>query len=299
MKTAAQKRIDFRNMLKEEKECFVTPCVYDALSGKLAQEAGIRVLAMGGYAIEASRLAQPDVGFLSLTEMTDALKFIADATDIPIIADGDTGYGNALNVIRSEHEFEHAGATCIFFEDQVWPKRCGHMDGKQVISAEEHTQKIRAACDARTDKNTLIMARTDSRYIHGLEDSINRGKMYADAGADIVFLEALTGRDEMERAGREFEGSGAYLYANMIEGGKTPLIPAKELRQMGFAGVFWPCSVLYLLTKTLYESFSVLAKEGTTESLKDQMIDFPKFNSFIGLDTYKELERKYKVDRDD
>lgn len=298
MKTAHQKRLDFRARLKSKK-IMITPGIYDALSAKIAQEAGIPCLAMGGYAIEASRLAQPDVGLLSLAEMTDALKQICDATDIPVIGDGDTGYGNALNAIRTEREFEAAGAACVFLEDQVWPKRCGHMDGKQVITAEEHAQKIRAAADARIDKDMMIMARTDTRAINGLEDAIERGKRYADAGAEIIFIEALRDRNEIEKAARAFEGTGIYLTSNMIEGGKTPLIPAQELEQMGYSVVFWACSSLYLVSKTLHDAFSTLNTTGTTASLADKMIDFTQFNHFIGLDTYKKLEREYKVDRDD
>jgi 2-methylisocitrate lyase-like PEP mutase family enzyme len=298
MKTAHQKRLDFRARLKSKK-IMIVPGIYDALSAKIAQEAGIPCLAMGGYAIEASRLAQPDVGLLSLSEMTTALKQICDAVDIPVIGDGDTGYGNALNAIRTEQEFEAAGAACVFLEDQVWPKRCGHMDGKQVITAEEHAQKLRAAVDARVDKEMMIMARTDTRAINGLDDAIERGKRYADAGAEILFIEALRDRAEIEKAARAFEGTGIYLTSNMIEGGKTPLIPASELEQMGYSVVFWACSSLYLVSKTLHDAFTVLNTTGTTASIADKMIDFPRFNHFIGLDTYKKLEREYKVDRDD
>ena len=298
MKTAHQKRLDFRARLKSKK-IMIVPGIYDALSAKIAQEAGIPCLAMGGYAIEASRLAQPDVGLLSLSEMTTALKQICDAVDIPVIGDGDTGYGNALNAIRTEQEFEAAGAACVFLEDQVWPKRCGHMDGKQVITAEEHAQKLRAAVDARVDKEMMIMARTDTRAINGLDDAIERGKRYADAGAEILVIEALRDRSEIEKAARAFEGTGIYLTSNMIEGGKTPLIPASELEQMGYSVVFWACSSLYLVSKTLHDAFTVLNTTGTTASIADKMIDFPRFNHFIGLDTYKKLEREYKVDRDD
>lgn len=298
MKTAEQKRLDFRKRLASGK-IMITPSVYDALSAKIAEEAGSPSLVMGGYAIEASRLAQPDVGLLSLTEMTGALRQIAAATDVPLIGDGDTGYGNALNVIRTVEEFEHAGASCLFLEDQVWPKRCGHMDGKQVIDAGEHAQKIRAACDARTDKNFMVMARTDSRAVYGLSDAIERGKRYADAGAELVFVEAMRSREEMETVARAFEGTGAYLVGNMIEGGKTPIIKADELEEMGYSIVFWACTSLYVVARSLYEAFSTLQKEGTTESLSGRMIDFDQFNHFIGLDRYKELERRYQVGRDD
>ncbi|MBS6157445.1 MAG: isocitrate lyase/PEP mutase family protein, partial [Sutterella sp.] len=262
MKTAEEKRLEFRRNL-ETGTFMIAPGIYDALSAKIAEASGLNCLAMGGYAISATRLGQPDVGLLSLTEMRESLKQICDATEIPVIGDGDTGFGNALNVIRTENEYERAGASCIFFEDQKWPKRCGHMEGKQVIPAEIHVQKIRAACDARIDKNTVIMARTDTRAINGVDDAIRRGHLYADAGAEILFIEALRDRSEVERLAREFEGTGTYLFANMIEGGKTPIIPASELKEMGYAGVFWSCASLYLVAKTLKDAFTELARDGT------------------------------------
>lgn len=297
-KTAAEKRKQFRDQMNSGK-IMIAPSVYDALSAKLAEAAGMNCLAMGGYAVEASRLGQPDVGLLSLTEMTATLKNICDATNIPVVGDGDTGYGNALNVIRTVEEFEKAGAACIFLEDQVWPKRCGHMEGKQVISAEEHAEKIRAAYNAREDKNFVIMARTDSRAIYGLDDAIERGKRYADAGAEMLFVEALRTREELEKVARAFEGTGVHMVGNMIEGGKTPIVNAYELEQMGFSLVFWACAPLYLVSKTLLDAFTVLKEKGDMESIRDKMIDFFKFNQFIGLDEYKKLEREYNVDRDD
>ena len=293
MKTSEAKRLEFRRNL-ETGTFMIAPGIYDALSAKIAEVSGLNCLAMGGYAISATRLGQPDVGLLSLTEMRESLKQICEATDIPVIGDGDTGYGNALNVIRTENEYERAGASCIFFEDQKWPKR--HMEGKQVIPAEIHVQKIRAACDARIDKNTVIMARTDTRAINGVDDAIRRGHLYADAGAEILFIEALRDREEVERLAREFEGTGTYLFANMIEGGKTPIIPASELKEMGYAGVFWSCASLYLVAKTLKDAFTELARDGTSDAFLSRMIDFSEFNHFIGLDRYRELEKRYAAD---
>lgn len=295
MKTSEAKRLELRRNL-ETGTFMIAPGIYDALSAKIAEVSGLNCLAMGGYAISATRLGQPDVGLLSLTEMRESLKQICEATDIPVIGDGDTGYGNALNVIRTENEYERAGASCIFFEDQKWPKRCGHMEGKQVIPAEIHVQKIRAACDARIDKNTVIMARTDTRAINGVDDAIRRGHLYADAGAEILFIEALRDREEVERLAREFEGTGTYLFANMIEGGKTPIIPASELKEMGYAGVFWSCASLYLVAKTLKDAFTELARDGTSDAFLSRMIDFSEFNHFIGLDRYRELEKRYAAD---
>lgn len=298
MKTAHDKRKAFRENLRSGR-FMIAPGIYDALSAKVAEAAGLPCLTMGGYAISASRLGEPDVGLLSLSEMTEALKQICDATDIPVIGDGDTGYGNALNVLRTEQEYEKAGASCIFFEDQVWPKRCGHMEGKAVISAEEHAEKIRAACDARIDRETLIMARTDARAVNGIEDAVRRGHLYAEAGAEALFIEALRDRGEVERIAREFEGTGVHLFANMIEGGKTPIISARELQAMGYAGVFWSCASLYMVTKTLFDNFSTLAKEGTSESFLGDLMPFGEFNRFIGLEKYRELEKRYGVRRQD
>ena len=298
MTTPNEKRRAFRRNL-ETGRFMIAPGIYDALSAKLAEVAGLPCLAMGGYAISASRLGEPDVGLLSLSEMTEALKQICGATDIPVIGDGDTGYGNALNVIRTTHEYEMAGASCIFFEDQVWPKRCGHMEGKQVIPQEEHAEKIRAACDARIDRDTLIMARTDARAVNGIEDAVRRGHLYAEAGAEALFIEALRDRGEVERVAREFEGSGVYLFANMIEGGNTPIIPADELKAMGYAGVFWSCASLYMVAKMLLRNFSILAREGTSERFQKELMAFSDFNRFIGFERYRELELKYRVRHED
>lgn len=298
MKTATEKRIQFRENLKSGK-IMIAPGVGDALTAKIAQMAGLPLITMGGYSVSASRLGQPDVGLLSFTEMAEQLAGICNATDVPIIADGDTGYGNALNVIRTLRIFENAGASCIFFEDQAWPKRCGHMDGKQVIDPFEHAQKIRAACDARLDKETMIMSRTDSRAVYGIDDAIERSKRYADAGAEICFADGIGSREELEKFAKEMEGTGAYIVANMIEGGKTPIVPAKELEQMGYSVVFWACSAVYTVSKALLDLFTDLKNDGTTEKHVGNMISFGDFNHIIGLDDYKQLERTYKVDRDD
>lgn len=294
MTIANDKRKAFRRALKEG-EFLLAPGIYDALSAKIAQDSGMNCLAMGGYAISASRLAKPDVGLLSLTQMTEALREIASATSIPVIADGDTGYGNPLNVMHTVELYEAAGASCVFFEDQVWPKRCGHMEGKQVIPCEDHVQKIRAACEARADKDTLIMARTDARAVNGLEDALQRAERYAEAGAEALFIEALRSREEMETALERFKGSGVYLFANMIEGGKTPIIPAQELKAMGFAGVFWSCCSLYAVAKTLKTAFTTIWETGTSDSFAEtDLIEFSDFNRLVGLPEYLELSKKFQ-----
>jgi len=200
-------------------EFLTLPGVYDALTAKIAANVGFKCLVMGGYSIAASRLGQPDVGYLTMTEMSQALKNICDAVDLPVMADGDTGYGNALSVRRTVMEYEKAGAAAILFEDQIWPKRCGHMQGKEVIPAEEHAVKIRAAVDARTNPDTVIIARTDSRAVYDLKEAIRRGWTYFDAGADALFIEAPQDEAELKDIGRSFPGK--ILLANMVEGGKT------------------------------------------------------------------------------
>ncbi|WP_455654489.1 isocitrate lyase/PEP mutase family protein [Phascolarctobacterium sp.] len=278
--------------LLQKPDILVLPGVYDALTAKIAAEVGFDALVMGGYSIAASRLGQPDVGYLSMTEMTQALKGIVDATELPVFADGDTGYGNALSVRRTMQEYERAGAAAVLFEDQVWPKRCGHMAGKQVIEAAEHARKLRAAADARTDSDFLLIARTDARAVNGLDDAIERGKLYLANGAEALFIEAPQNIGELETIARAFPDT--VLIANMIEGGRTPNLTAKDLENIGFKIVFWPCSALYVITQAFKEAMTVLHETGTTKGYEDKMMHFSDFNRFIGLESYMELEKRYK-----
>lgn len=275
-----------------QKEILVLPGVYDALTAKIAVAAGFDGVVMGGYAVAASRLGEPDVGYLSMTEMRDALRTIARAVDVPVVADGDTGYGNALSARRTLQEYEWAGAAAVLFEDQVWPKRCGHMAGKQVVDTAEHAKKIRAAADAKLRQSTLLIARTDARAVMGLDEAIERGKLYLDSGAEALFIEAPQSAWELEKIGKSFPDT--ILIANMIEGGRTPELTAKDIENLGFDIVFWPCTALYTITKAFGEVMSTLRREGTTLSCDSKMLHFSEFNSFIGLDKYNELDKKYK-----
>lgn len=280
--------------LIQKDEMLVVPGAYDALSAKIIEQAGFKAMLMGGYSIAASRLAQPDVGYLSMTEMVAALKVITDAVELPVIADGDTGYGNPLSVMRTVQEYEKSGAAAVIFEDQVVPKRCGHMQGKEVIPASEHVQKIKAACAAKQSDALLIIARTDARGVLGLSPAIERGKLYLDAGADALFIEAPQSADELEIIGRAF--SDTILIANMVEGGRTPSLTALELQQLGFKIVFWPCTALYAIAYTLLNVFKTLQETGSTSDYQKQMLSFHDFNALVGLENYLELDKRYKTD---
>ncbi len=275
-----------------QKEILVLPGVYDALTAKIAVAEGFDGLVMGGYAVAASKLGEPDVGYLSMTEMAEALRTIARAVDVPVVADGDTGYGNALSAQRTLREYEHAGAAAVLFEDQVWPKRCGHMAGKQVVDAAEHAKKIRAAADGKLRQSTLLIARTDARAVLGLDEAIERGKRYLDSGAEALFIEAPQSVDELRKIAESFPDT--ILIANMIEGGRTPELTGKDLEDMGFDIVFWPCTALYTITSAFGRVMRTLRREGTTISCAGDMLEFGEFNSFIGLDKYNELDKKYK-----
>lgn len=276
-------------------EILELPGVYDAFSAKMAEKAGFTGLVMGGYQVSASMLAQPDVGYLSMTEMTFALKNICDAVNVPVFADGDTGYGNAMNVRRTTREYEHAGASAVLFEDQVWPKKCGHMEGKKVVPKEEHVMKIRAAVEARRDPDMVIIARTDARAVNGLEDALDRAKACVEAGADMLFVEAPQSLDELKRVVEVLRPLGKPLMANMIEHGKTPRLTAKALEDMGFSAVFFPVCAMYTMAKSLTQLFKTLRKEGTTKGMEDQMLSFTEFNELIGLPEYNALEKKYRL----
>lgn len=274
-------------------DIIIAPGAYDALSAKLIEAAGFKVVIMGGYSVAASRLAQPDVGCLSMSEMAQSLKLINDAVHLPVIADGDTGYGNPLSVRRTVQEYEMLGAAAIIFEDQVFPKRCGHMQGKEVIPALEHVQKIKAACEATSHKETLIIARTDARAPLGMAEAIDRGKRYLDAGAEALFIEAPQDLQELESIGAAFPNT--ILVANMVEGGRTPILKAEELQQLGFKIVFWPCTALYTVARMLGQVLGELKKSGTTEACRDLMLSFNEFNQLVGLEEYLLLDQRYKL----
>lgn len=276
-----------------DKEILVMPGAHDALSAKIIEMAGFKAVTLGGYAASAASLAKPDVSILSLTEYVNIARNIVQAVDLPVFVDGDTGHGNVTNVRRTVQVFENAGVAGFFIEDQVFPKRCGHMEGKQIIPTEEMVAKIKAAVDTRVDPDLVIMARTDAIATDGLEEAIERGNRYAEAGADLIFVEAPTSREEMLRINREIK---APTKAIQIEGGKTPLLTVKELEELGFNVVVYPNVTVYATAWALRGLWEGLKKNGSTKHWLDKIIPFDEFNTLVGLNKVRELESCYYKD---
>jgi len=270
----------------------IMPGVYDALSAKIAARAGFEVTFITGYSLSATLLGEPDFGLLTQTEVVSAAQRICSVIDIPVIVDADTGYGNAINVIRTVQDLIRAGAGGMFLEDQVWPKRCGHMRGKQVISLEEQLNKLRAAIEAKGQNDFFIVARTDSRQALGLDEAIKRGIAFKNTGADAVFIEAPESKEEMREIAKHVKG---HLVANMLERGVTPLMEPKELKELGFDLVVWPLAPLYSVAKSLTDVYTTLRKEGSTLSILDRLMPFDEFNGIVGLNEKYLLDAKFKT----
>lgn len=260
------------------------------LTARVIEKVGFKAVYMTGYGQAASVLGKPDVGLLTMTEMVDRARKFAQAVDIPVIADGDTGFGNAVNVIRTVKEYEQAGVAAIQLEDQVAPKKCGHMNGRQVVPVDEMLGKIEAAKYARKDKDFIIIARTDARTSLGFEEALKRAKAYADAGADVIFFESPESEEEMTRLNKELK---VPTLANMVEGGRTPLLSAKQLEDMGYSIVIFPTSSVYCTARAMMELMDELKTTGSTKSQVDKMISFKEFNDLIGLPKIREWEKKY------
>ena len=276
-----------------DKEILVMPGCHDALSAKIIETVGFKAVTMGGYAASAASLAKPDVSILSLTENVGIVRNIVQAVDLPLFVDGDTGHGNVTNVQRTVREFESAGVAGLFIEDQVFPKRCGHMEGKQIISAMEMVAKLKAAVDARVDEDLVIMARTDAIATSGINEAIDRSNIYKEAGADLIFVEAPTSLEEMKYINESID---APTLAIQIEGGKTPLLTTKELEDLGFNIVVYPNATVYATAWALKKLWEGLMRDGTTKNFMDKMICFDDFNTFVGLDKIRELESHYYRD---
>ena len=272
----------------------VAPGAYDALSARLIAQAGFPAVYMTGFGTAASVLGQPDVGLLTMSEMVSCAAALAAVVgDRPLIADADTGYGNPINVRRTVREYERAGVAAIHIEDQVWPKKCGHMEGKQVIPVDEMVQKIRAAVDARQDPDFVIIARTDANAVYGLEDALRRGRAYREAGADVIFIEAPRSIEELRAIAQAFPD--VPLLYNWAESGKTPLLPLEEIHALGFKLVIFPVSMLFAATQALLDLLEALKQGQTSLAFAERMVTFSQFTDQIGLPEIQALERRYGV----
>lgn len=278
-----------RELLARDK-IIMAPGAYDAWSARLIEKAGFPVVYMTGYGVSASVLGRPDIGLISMQEMAEAAKNICNCTNVPVIADADNGYGSALNVIRTFKEYEMAGVAGIQLEDQVMPKRCGHMEGKQVIPKEDMVAKLRSAVYARQDPDTVIIARTDAVAVNGYEDAIDRALAYKEAGADVIFVEALQNQEQVRMTSELVK---APLFANMVEHGKTPLDTAEDLFKMGFRIAIYPVAPLYAATKAVSEMLAVLKKTEDLKCCMEYEVDFPTFNEMIGLHELRALEKSF------
>ena len=279
-----------RDRIANDNEIIILPGVYDALTAKIAEDVGFHAAFQTGYGTSASLLGMPDFGLLNAGETLENARRIINCVNIPILVDIDTGYENPLNVWKIVKDLERIGAKGIFLEDQVWPKRCGHMTGKAVISKEEYILKLQAAIDAREDNEFIIVARTDSLAQFGIEEALERGKEYRKIGADVIFIEAPKTIDQMELIAKEIK---APLLANMIEEGVTPNLTANQLRKMGYKMVVFPLSALYSSTFAIKQTLQTLKKTGTTKELKNKMVTFQEFNDLVNLSNYTKLEKKY------
>lgn len=285
-------RMQLREMIAG-REPVLAPGCYDALSARLVEEAGFPAAYMTGFGSSAGYLGRADVGLMTMAEMVDNARRIVDAVDIPVIADADTGYGNPINVIRTVQAYEKAGVAAIHIEDQVAPKKCGHMEGKQVIAPQEMAAKIRAAADARTSTDFLLIARTDARAVEGLDAAIDRARLYRQAGADILFVEAPQSEAEIRAIASAFPK--VPLLFNYAEGGKTPAVAHELLAELGFAIIIFPISTLLAATKAMRGVLQKIKQDGSPIGILSDLPRFGDFVDFIGLPEILELEQRYKV----
>jgi len=272
-------------------EMVLAPGCYDALGARLVEEAGFPATYMTGFGSAASHLGRPDIGLMALPEMVDNARRIASAVDIPVIADADTGFGNSINVIRTVREYEAAGMAAIHIEDQVMPKKCGHMEGKEVVPAREMAAKVTAAVAARKSPEFLIIARTDAIAVEGLDSALARGRVYVEAGADALFVEAPQTEAEIEAVARAFPD--VPLLFNYSEGGKTPALPYSRLRELGFSLVIFPLTLLLVATQAMRAALARVKTDGTPIELLPSMLGFDEFLEFIGLPEVRELEQRF------
>jgi 2-methylisocitrate lyase-like PEP mutase family enzyme len=272
------------------KPILVAPGVYDAFGAVIAEQAGFEALYLSGASIAYTKLGRPDIGLVSVSEVEATLAAICDRVRLPVIVDADTGFGNALNVIRTVRQLQRAGAAAIQLEDQSTPKRCGHLEGKSLVPAAEMAGKLKAAVDARA--SALIIARTDAIAVEGLEPALERAERYLEAGADVLFIEAPRSLDEIKAVTQRFS-TKIPLLANMVEGGKTPLLPAASLEALGFALVIFPGGLARRLGHSAREYFETLKRDGSTDAMRERMLDFAGLNKALGTPEMLKLGKKY------
>ena len=273
-----------------QSNALVFPGVYDTLSAKIAEAVGFHLAFVSGYAVSATFIGEPDFGLLTQSEVVDRARRICSSVDIPIIVDADTGYGNPLNVMRTVRELIDAGAAGCFLEDQQWPKRCGHMRGKRIIPRDEYVEKIRAAVDAKGDADFFIVARTDAIAAIGVDEAVSRAGAASTAGADATFIEAPRSMEELVEVGRR---APKPTVANMIEQGRTPVLPQEQLAELGFQLILYPLTGLYASAKALETAYGQLRANGTTAGREDQFIAFERFNELVGVEEKYALDQKY------
>jgi len=278
-----------RRLIARE-EILVAPGVYDAYLARCVERAGFESIYMTGAGVSHSRLGVPDLGLLSFAEMVEQAERIADAVELPVIADADTGYGNAMNAARTIRAYQRAGVSACHIEDQQMPKRCGHFDEKRLVPLAEMTAKLKAALDARTDPDFLIIARTDARTVEGLDAALERANAYAETGADVIFVESPLSEEELALIGRTVK---APLLANMVEGGKTPMLPAERLEALGFSVVIHPGSIGRFIGMQLAEFLDRFHTDRSTISQMDKMLTFAEQNEIVNLPAYLERARRY------
>lgn len=271
---------------------FLAPGCYDAFTALLIEEAGFACAYLSGASIAFTRLGRPDIGLTTLTEVADVVGNIRDRVALPLIVDGDDGFGNAINVQRTVRLLERRGASAIQLEDQAAPKRCGHLDGKRLVATPDMLGKLRAALDARQDAATVIVARTDAVAVEGFAAGLDRAEAYLDAGADVLFIEALRDRDQLAEAGRRF-GGRVPLLANMVEGGRTPMLPLAELAGLGFRLAIYPGAMVRVLGFAGAAYLRALRADGSTLAHRDRMLDFGQINALIGTEAMLQAGKKY------
>lgn len=292
-----KKTTQLQNLLKSQ-EILVMPGAYDCLSAMLIQKTGYKAVQCSGYGFAASLLGLPDCGLMTFSEVLEHTRNIVRCVDIPVMADGDTGYGNVVNVVRTVREFEACGCAGVNLEDQIWPKRCGHMAGKEVISEEEMVEKIRAAAWARQDRDFVINARTDARQKYGPQEAVKRARAYWEAGADLIFLEAPQSLEELKYFAAELVPLGIRISANMLDGGRTPIVTFKQLEEMGYSRCSVPVMTTYAAARGVESALEQMMEDGNNQNLGDKITPFREFNKLIGLPKIREIEEQFMSEQD-